>query len=179
MKNLILPFLLFSGFLFAQQTSLKESAGLFPLYLVDGMITNEEQLKAFGPAEISAVSVYKSDNLPEKLIPFTNFISEGIISITMKSGTANLESVSLDRLNIQHQFDELNPVYINRIFVKNNTVKILTDALVEAEIIENNGQKFLNIWTVKKSERNGIVKRSGGIKIHPKEKSTAKTVILK
>ncbi|MBH1959199.1 MAG: hypothetical protein I8H68_03725 [Flavobacteriia bacterium] len=179
MKNLILPFLLFSSFFFGQQSSLKESAGLFPLYLVDGMITNEEQLKAFGTAEISAVSVYKSDNLPEKLTPFINFISEGIISITMKSGTENLESVSLERLNIQHQFDELNPVYINRIFVKNNTVKILKDAVIESEIIENNGQKFLNIWTVKKSERNGIVKRSGGIKLPPKEKSAVKNVILK
>ena len=179
MKNLLLPFILFSAILFGQQNSFKEAGGLFPLYVVNGMVANESQVKAIGSPGISSVSVYKSDHLPEKLNHFINFTAEGIIDITLKENTEVQPAVSLDRLNIEHQLDELNPVYINRIFVKNNTVKILKDAIIETEIIENKGQKLLNIWTVTKAERTGIVKRTGGIKINRKDRSNIKNVILK
>ena len=80
---------------------------------------------------------------------------------------------------MENRLNEKNPVYINRILLKSNNIKIMKNAIIETEIIEDNGQKFLNIWTLTKQERSGIVKRTGGIKIHPKEKSAAKTVILK
>ena len=80
---------------------------------------------------------------------------------------------------MENRLNEKNPVYINRILLKNNNIKIMKNAIIETEIIEDNGQKFLNIWTLTKQERSGIVKRTGGIKNLPKEKSTAKTVILK
>ena len=179
MKNLLLPFILFSAILFGQKNSFKEAAGLFPLYVVNGMVANESQVKAIGSPGISSVSVYKSDHLPEKLIHFINFTSEGIIDITLKENTEIEPAISLDRLNIEHQLNELNPVYINRIFVKNNGVKIIKDAIIETEIIENKGQKLLNIWTVTKAERTGIVKKTGGIKINPKDRSNIKNVILK
>ena len=179
MKNILLPFVLFSAFLFGQEKSLKETAGLFPLYVVNGMIANEPQIKAIGSPGIAAISVYKSDNLPEKLTPFINFTSEGIIDITLKENTEMQPAVSLERLNIEHQLNELNPVYINRIFVKNNTVKILQDAIIETEIMENKGQKLLNIWTVIKQERAGIVIRTGGIKNSPKNINPIKNATLK
>ena len=179
MKNLILFFMLFSVPFFGQQNSLKEVAGLFPLYVVDGMVANESQVKLIGSAGIFSVSVYKSDNLPEKLNPFTHFAAEGIIDITLRENTEPQTSSSLERLNIEHQLNELNPVYINRILVKNNAVKIMTEAIIETEIIENNGQKLLNIWTVTPQERNGISKRSGTAKTPQKNRSSLKNVILK
>ena len=117
--------------------------------------------------------------LPEKLIHFINFTTEGIIDITLKENTDIQLAVSLDRLNIEHQLDELNPVYINRILVKNNTVKILKDAIIETEIIEKKGQKLLNIWTVTKEERAGIVLGKRGIKSIPLSRKNIKNVILK
>ena len=179
MKNLLLPFILFSAILFGQQNSLKEAAGPFPLYVINGIVANETQMKAIGSPGIAAISIYKSDHLPEKLNNFINFTAEGIIDITLKENTEVEPAISLDRLNIEHQLNELNPVYINRIFVKNNTVKILKDAIIATEIIENKGQKLLNIWTLTKAERTGIVKRTGGIKINPKDRSNIKNVILK
>ena len=178
MKNLLLLFILFAAFCFGQQNSLKQTTGLFPLYVVDGMIANEAQLKALGSAEISAVSIYKSDNLPEKLMPFSNFSAEGIIDISLKTNST-LPTVLLYQINMENRLNEKNPVYINRILVKSNNIKIIKNTIIETEIIEDNGQKFLNIWTLTKQERSGIVKRTGGIKNLPKEKSTAKTVILK
>ncbi|MBV2166503.1 MAG: hypothetical protein KUL76_08250 [Kaistella sp.] len=178
MKNFLLPLILFSVFCFAQQNSLKQTTGIFPLYVVDGMIANEAQLKAFTSAEISSVSVYKSDNLPDKLSPFSNFSTEGIIDITLKNNST-LPTVLLYQMNMEHRLKESNAVYINRILVKSNHIKILKNAIIETEIIDDNGQQFLNIWTLTKEERSGIVKRTGGIKINPKDRSNIKNVILK
>ena len=178
MKNLLLLFILFATFCFGQQKSLKQTTGLFPLYVVDGMIANEAQLKALGSAEISAVSIYKSDNLPEKLMPFSNFSAEGIIDISLKTNTT-LPTVLLYQINMENRLNEKNPVYINRILVKSNNIKIMKNAIIETEIIDDNGQQFLNIWTLTKEERSGIVKRTGGIKINPKDRSNIKNVILK
>lgn len=178
MKNLIVLLMLLSTFCLGQQNSLKEAVGLFPLYVVNGMVANESQVKLIGSAGIFSVSVYKSDNLPAKLNAFTNFATEGIIDITLKENTELQAGFSLERLNIEHQLNEMNPVYINRIFVRDNTVKIITEAIIETEIIENKGQKLLNIWTVTKEERTGIVKRAG-IKNITKDRNTLKKVILK
>ena len=116
MKNLLLLFILFAVFCFGQQNSLKQTTGLFPLYVVDGMIANEAQLKALGSTEISAVSIYKSDNLPEKLMPFSNFSAEGIIDISLKTNTT-LPTVLLYQINMENRLNEKNPVYINRILL--------------------------------------------------------------
>ena len=85
----------------------------------------------------------------------------------------------LYQINMENRLNEKNPVYINRILVKSNNIKIMKNAIIETEIIDDNGQQFLNIWTLTKEERSGIVKRTGGIKINPKDRSNIKNVILK
>lgn len=178
MKNFILLFTLFAAFCFGQQTSLKEKSDRYPLYIIDGMISNETQMKLISSKEIAAISVYKSDSLPDKLSAFSNFALEGIIDITLKEKN-DVVAVSLEHLNIKNNLNDINSVYVNGILVKDTTVKIVDDAIIETEIIENNGQKFLNIWTVTEDQRKGITKRTGGIKLNPDAQKTLKHVVLK
>lgn len=178
MKNLLLILTLFSTFSFAQEISLKEKSGIYPLYIVDGIISNLPQMKLIHSTEITSVSIYKSDNLPENLGDFTNFSTEGIIDISLKTKIEKNETVSLSSLNIHNKLDEINPVYINSILLKDTKVKIVKDAIIDTEVIENNGQKFLNIWTISQDERNGVTKRTGAIKRNQKDRNTMKSVIL-
>lgn len=164
MKNLLLLFILFSAPLLSQQSSFKENKNSSPLYILDGMIANEPQIKKIKSNAISAVSIYKSDNLPENLSAFSNFAMEGIIEIILKEKDRNATSYYLEALNVSNNLSELNPVYVNKILVKKNSVKILENAILDTEIIDFEGKQFLNIWTIPVDERNAVAKRSGRIK---------------
>jgi hypothetical protein len=156
MKNLFLLFTLISAFSFGQEASIKETKAIYPLYIIDGIISNEAQIKLVNSNEISTVSIYKSDNLPKNRIAFSNFIDDGIIDIILKVKNEKLVAVSLKSLNLKNHLEELNPVYINRILVKDNAVQIFEDIILETEIITIKNQQFLNIWTISKEERNRI-----------------------
>ena len=164
MKNLLIVFTFISVFCFGQEASIKETKANYPLYIIDGMVTNEAQIKQINSNEISTVSIYKSDKLPQNRIAFSNFIDDGIIDIILKVKNENLVAVTLKSLNAKKHLDELNPIYINRILVKDNAVKIVEDIIQEIEIIKINEEQFLNIWTISKEERNGISSREKGSK---------------
>ncbi|MGV8914107.1 MAG: hypothetical protein ACOH1X_01525 [Kaistella sp.] len=179
MKKFLFLFTLLSAFCFGQEVSLKEKKDIHPLYILDGKISNEAQMKLLQSKDISSVSVYKSDRLPENLQAFSNFALEGIIEISLKEKSENSAAFSLAFFNKKNNLDEINAVYINGILVKDTAVKIEEDAIEAIEIIENNDQKFLNIWTVSQEERNGITQKIGGIKYQTNDLQTMKTVILK
>ena len=179
MKNLMVIFTLFSALCFGQQDSPKEDLAINPLYILDGMIANEPQIKMITTAEIAAISIYKSDNLPKNLESFSNFADDGIIDIILKQKDVQFNSISFEKLNITNNLNELNPIYINNILVKGTANRILEDAILDTEIIEKNGQKFLNIWTVAKDQRKGIAKVMRGKKINQSNRDTFKSEILK
>ncbi|WP_027377594.1 hypothetical protein [Kaistella palustris] len=147
MKKLLLLTVLSPLFSFAQDISLNLKRDMYPLYIINGIISNEVQSKLLKPTDISSVSIYKSDSLPENLTSFKNFASDGIVEISLKEKEEN-PTVSLAHLNKKNSLDEINPVYINGTLLLNTDTKVLEEAIIKTEVIENKGQKFLNIWTV-------------------------------
>lgn len=177
MKNIVFLLLFIQAFCFGQDISLSPKA-FFPLYIMDGMVANEPQIKLLGQKEITTISIYKSDNLPKNLAVFTNFAAVGIINVTLKDEFGS-SITSFEKLNTQNKLNELNPVYINGTLLKDSSLKIIEDAIFDIEIIENSNQKFLNIWTVSEAERKGLTKKVGGIRFNTLKQNANASITFK
>ncbi|AZI20550.1 hypothetical protein [Chryseobacterium taklimakanense] len=83
-KYFTLTLLAFSFFAFAQN-DLKNAPKNKALYLLDGVIASYDFAQKIDPANIEAVSVYKSESNPSNLDDFVNHLGFGIIEIRMKN----------------------------------------------------------------------------------------------
>lgn len=153
--------------------------GIYPLYLMDGIIANESEMKLKDPTQILTISVYKSDQLPNELSGLKNFGKDGIIDLKLKVKNPKDLSTALQNHNTEQGLPADNPIYVNGVLVKDLTIQILYKAIVEFEVTEVDSGKYLNIWTITKEERNNLVSKRGGIKLNQRDRKNMKTVLLK
>ena len=179
MKILLLLLTVVSTFVFSQETTLQTKKGIYPLYLMDGVIANESEMKLKNPTQILTISVYKSDQLPEELAGLKNFGKDGIIDLKLKVKNPGDLSTALKNHNTEQGLAPDNPIYVNGVLVKDLSIEILYKAIVEFEITEVDSGKYLNIWTISKEERNNLMSKRGGIKIQKRDGKNRKTVLLK
>ncbi|MEC5158790.1 hypothetical protein [Chryseobacterium sp. MP_3.2] len=168
-----------STFVFSQENTLQTKKGIYPLYLMDGIIANESEMKLKDPTQILTISVYKSDQLPEALAGLKNFGKDGIIDLKLKVKNPSDLSAVLKNHNTEQGLPANNPIYVNGVLVKDPTIQILYKAIVEFEITEVDSGKYLNIWTISKEDRNNLVTKRGGVKIQQRDGKDRKTVLLK
>ena len=153
MKKLALLFTLFSLFYSGQDVALKIKKGSYPLFIINGVIGNENQLTSMDQKLLSGISVYKSNELPENLQAFSNFAGDGIIDITLNSELQESGVLSLHDLNLKHNLPDNNSIYVDGTYVTDNNIKIYKNAIVDEKMIDNKGHDVLNIWTLTESQR--------------------------
>ena len=147
MKLFVPLFLVVFSVAFGQPPRLDPKTESDPLYLLNGKIVSATQFKNLDPPNVATVSVYKSNNLPAVLEAFSNFALSGIIEVTLKKNTELKDFITLSAVNLQKNIEELNPVYVNDVLIKNPRIKISADAIEEATIIKLEDRDFVSIRT--------------------------------
>lgn len=153
-KYFTLTLLAFSFFAFAQN-DLKDAPKNKALYLLDGVIASYDFAQKIDPANIEAISVYKSGSNPSNLDDFVNHLGFGIIEIRMKKYQEQFIRVPLHALNAMYHLDYNTPVYIDGFLVKNNKAEIYQGAIGEIVVTNNDSSKVLNIITADKATKKG------------------------
>ena len=116
-----------------------------PLILIDGCLGNMQYV----PSEsIESVSIYKSKNtLPKELEKFSDFVENGIILMKTKGQKMLFKTVVLADLNKKYGLPENQPIYYDNLKISDPTTKVIEELLKNIRIKDENGEKFLMIYS--------------------------------